>query len=254
MSWPKITIVTPSFNHADYLESTIKSIHNQGYPNLEHIIIDGGSTDGSVEIIKKYEEKLTYWVSEPDHGQTDALIKGFSHSSGDILAWLNSDDLYLDNALFTVAKYFINNPKSEFVFGNCYWIDKKGNYFYERKEIPFIKWIWLYAYNYIPQPSSFWKKNLYEKVGGLDPKFLISMDGDLFARFSNVAEIYHINQTLACFRYYEVQRNRKFRKESLLEDEIILAREIGHKPSNIEKLGFSFAAKIFHRLSRNFVQ
>ena len=96
MNYPKISIVTPSFNHAQFLEETILSVISQNYPDLEYIIIDGGSTDGSVEIIKKYEQYLTYWISEPDNGQSDALNKGFTRATGDIYGWLNSDDLYKD--------------------------------------------------------------------------------------------------------------------------------------------------------------
>src|SRR3990172_2381086 len=109
--YPKITVVTPSYNQVSFLERTILSVLNQNYPNLEYIIIDGGSTDGSVEIIKKYESKLAYWVSEPDRGQSHAINKGWMRSSGEIMAYLNSDDTYRDGALFCIAKYFTEHPE-----------------------------------------------------------------------------------------------------------------------------------------------
>ena len=117
-NFPKISIVTPSYNQAEFLERTILSVLNQDYPNLEYIIIDGGSTDGSVEIIKKYEKYLAYWVSEKDKGQSDAINKGFQKSTGDILAWLNSDDTYLSGTLFKVVKAFQENPNADLIFGN----------------------------------------------------------------------------------------------------------------------------------------
>jgi len=121
--WPKISVVTPSFNQGRYIEATIKSVVEQGYPNLEYLIMDGGSTDGTVEIIEKYSDQLTYWVSEPDEGQTDALIKGFDRASGDILCWLCSDDLFEARTLQEVAETFVEHPDWEVVYGDSFWID-----------------------------------------------------------------------------------------------------------------------------------
>ena len=123
-SRPKISIVTPSYNQAEFLERTILSVLNQNYPNLEYIIIDGGSTDSSAEIIKKYERYLTYWVSEPDDGQADAINKGFAKATGDILAWLNSDDLYLPGALLKVKESF-QNAGIAFLYGHSILVDKE---------------------------------------------------------------------------------------------------------------------------------
>lgn len=119
-SWPRISIVTPSYNQAEFLERTIFSVLNQNYPKLEYIIIDGGSTDGSVEIIKKYDKYLTFWVSEKDNGQADAIRKGFARATGEILAWINSDDTYLPGTFLKVAKAFIKNPKVDLIFGNIF--------------------------------------------------------------------------------------------------------------------------------------
>ena len=125
--YPKITVVTPNYNQGAYIEETINSVLNQNYPNLEYIIMDGGSTDGSLEIIKKYENELTYWVSEKDAGMYDALNKGFSKSSGDIMCWINSDDLLMPNALQNMNELFTDLPAVEWIQGmNCA-IDLKGN-------------------------------------------------------------------------------------------------------------------------------
>lgn len=132
--WPKISIVTPSFNQAQYLEETIRSVLMQGYPNLEYMIIDGGSTDGSIEIIKKYEPWLAYWVSEPDCGQSHAINKGWKRSGGDLLAWLNSDDFLARNALETVAIQYSACEKGKvgFIHGKAIVIDEEGQPLFER--------------------------------------------------------------------------------------------------------------------------
>src|SRR5580658_2018681 len=118
MALKKISIITPSYNQGQFLEETMLSVFNQGYPNLEYIVIDGGSTDNSVEIIKKYENRLTYWESQKDRGQTHAINKGFEKSTGEIIAWLNSDDVYCENALFIIADFFEKNIEANIVVGN----------------------------------------------------------------------------------------------------------------------------------------
>ena len=125
--WPKISIVTPSFNQVQFLEETIRSVLLQGYPNLEYIIIDGGSTDGSIDIIKKYSRWLRYWVSEPDSGQSNAINKGFAKASGEIFGYLNSDDLYEPNALKIISSYFMNNSACNLLAGECTVFDDHGS-------------------------------------------------------------------------------------------------------------------------------
>ena len=159
--WPKISVVTPSFNQGQYIEATIRSVLEQDYPNLEYIIIDGGSTDGTVEIIEKYSEHLAYWVSEPDEGQTDALIKGFDRASGDILCWLCSDDLFESRTLHEVAEIFTEHPDWQVVYGDSFWIDADSRPIRFKKEIDFNRFIWMYDHNYLPQPSTFWRRGIY---------------------------------------------------------------------------------------------
>lgn len=230
MTLPKITVVTPSFNQGRFLEETILSIHRQNYPSLEHIIIDGGSTDESVEIIQKYASRLAYWVSEPDGGQTDALIKGFSKASGEIWAWLNSDDLYEPDTLWEVAEWFQNHPEDKFIYGDALWIDFHGRPLKFKKEIPFNWFIWLYGYNYIPQPSAFWRRELYEQVGGLDRFFDLAMDADLWARFAEVCSPVHVRRVWSQMRFYPEQKNQRLREKSNEEDRIIRQRYMQEDP------------------------
>lgn len=243
MNWPKISVVVPSYNQAHYLEQTLCSVLEQSYPNLELIVMDGGSSDGSVDIIRRYADRIAYWVSERDGGQTAALIAGFACSTGDIQCWLNSDDLHERDTLEKVAGFFREQKNAEFVFGNCSWIDPNGNFLYYRREMGFNRWLWLYAYNFIPQPATFWTRSLYERVGGLDPTFLLAMDGDLFARFSRDTKVCHIDAPLARFRYYPEQRNQRLRETSDREDRRILNRELNRNVSGLEKAVLGLAAR-----------
>jgi glycosyltransferase involved in cell wall biosynthesis len=234
MILPRMTIVTCSFNQARFLEKTILSVLNQNYPELEHIIIDGGSTDNSVDIIKKYADRLAYWVSEKDRGQTHALIKGLSRATGEIQGWLCSDDLLEPGALQEVAKFFATHPKARWVYGDACWIDAEDRFIKWKREIPFCPFIWLYDHNYIPQPATFWRRDLYEEVGGLDESFKLAMDTDLFWRFSRVAHPCHVRKLWARMRSYPEQRNKTLRAESDAEDMRIRAKYLGRTPTAFE--------------------
>ena len=220
----KISVITCSYNQGEFLERTIKSVLDQDYPNLEYIVIDGGSDDNSVDIIKKYEDRLAYWVSEPDEGQTHALIKGFNRATGDIMCWLNSDDLFEPHTLKEVNEFFQNHRSAEVVYGNATWIDKQDRVVKKKKEIAFNKFILLFAYNYIPQPSTFWRKGIYKRVGGLDPDFDLAMDADLWFRFSDVSKIHHSRRLWSKMRLYPEQKNLRLRAESNVEGEILVNR------------------------------
>jgi glycosyltransferase involved in cell wall biosynthesis len=228
---PKISVVTCSLNQGRYLEATIRSVLDQGYPNLEYVVIDGGSEDGSVEIIKKYSERLAYWVSEPDNGQTDALIKGFAQTSGEILAWLCSDDLYEPNALYEAADVFVRNPQWQVVYGDSTWIDAEGRFMRPKKEIEFDRFIWLYeGSNYIPQPSTFWRRDIYERVGGLDARWDYAMDADLWARFAEVTHLHHVPRSWSRMRSYPEQKQVRLRNKSKAEGALIANRYLPDEP------------------------
>lgn len=183
--------------------------------------MDGGSTDGSVDIIKKYEKYLAYWQSQPDKGQTHAIIDGFNRAKGEVLAWLNSDDAYEPGVLKKVQSYFFEHPETEFLYGNYFLLYPDGRKIAKPK-ISFDFNICLYAYLMIPQPSSFWTRNLYNAVGGLNPEFQYAFDYDFFLRAGKYLQerpgaIVHINDYWSRFRVHDtsksVSEREKFRYE-----------------------------------------
>lgn len=204
MQYPKISIVTPSFNQAIFLERTILSVVNQNYPNLEYIIIDGGSIDDSVEIIKKYEKYLAYWISEKDSGQSEAINKGFKKATGEIFAYLNSDDIYQSNTLNYIADFFNNNRLVDILYGQAILINENDLKIGFIPALPFRLKELLNGVFSIPQQSAFWRKHVFEKLLGFNENNHTCMDGEFFARAA-----YHnfkfkkVNVVLASFRIHK---------------------------------------------------
>jgi glycosyltransferase involved in cell wall biosynthesis len=199
MDFPKISIVTVNYNMAPFLERAILSVLDQQYPELEYIIIDGGSNDGSIEIIKKYADRLSYWVSEKDNGQSDALNKGLSRCTGDIVAWLNADDYYEPGAFLKAIEAFKNNPECGVVLGACRVFENGVPDHIVKTEKITEKSLTQYWKSYFipPQPAIFWKKSIMDKTGLLKEYYCYCMDLDLWLRFSKVTRFACIPDLLA---------------------------------------------------------
>ncbi|MBL6979841.1 MAG: glycosyltransferase [Anaerolineales bacterium] len=189
---PLVSIVTPSFNQAKYLEATILSILQQDYPHVEYIVIDGGSSDGSVGIIQEYQDQIAWWVSEEDQGQTAAINKGFAQAKGDILAWLNSDDTYQPGAISEAVKFLQVNSEIGMVYGDANFIAADdqmiGKFNAQQTSYTRLR----RGGVYIPQQAAFWRADLWREVGPLDPSFYFAMDYDLWVRLSKVSEIRYL--------------------------------------------------------------
>lgn len=188
--WPRMSIVTPSFNQGDFIEKTIRSVLLQGFPNLEYVIIDGGSTDNSVEIIQEYSPWLSHWVSEPDRGQSAAINKGFTYATGDLLAWLNSDDYYMPGALQTIAKTATANPEASVFVGSARIVDRKGEIISDKEPPAEIDleslYNWMNRRDFM-QPSCFFRKAAWEAGGPLDENLHLALDLDLWLRLAKRA-------------------------------------------------------------------
>jgi glycosyltransferase involved in cell wall biosynthesis len=204
---PTISIVTPSYNQAEFLEATIESVLNQSYSNLEYIVVDGGSTDGSLDIIQRYDAQLAWWVSEPDLGQTDAINKGFARAKGEIFAWLNSDDTYLPYAASEAVEFLLAHPETGMVYGDADYIDqggvKVGRFPARQANLARLR----RGAVYVPQQASFFRSRLWKQVGPLDPSFYFAMDYDLWVRIAAVAPLHYHPRLWANFRLHSAGKS-----------------------------------------------
>ncbi len=197
-----ISIVTPSYNQSRYLEQTIQSVLTQNYPHIEYMVVDGGSTDDTINVIRRYESRLAWWASEKDQGQTDAINKGFGRARGDILAWINSDDTYEPGAFAAAAGYLQDHPEVGMVYGDCNYIDGSGNVVGKFKAAQTDHKLLRRGYTHIPQQTMFFRADIWKQVGPLDPSFYFAMDYDLWIRISARAEIKYFPQVWANFRLH----------------------------------------------------
>lgn len=204
---PRITTITPTYNQAQYIEQTIKSVLDQNYPDLEYWVIDGGSTDGTVDILRKYGDRIN-WMSETDRGQAHAINKGMERSTGEVVAYLNSDDVYEPGALTTAGQFFARHPQAAWVTGKCRIIDDNGREV--RKAITFYKNMWLrlgsytvlLILDYISQPATFWRREVLDRVGAFDEALYYTMDYDYSLRVGRHYRLQVIDEYLASFRVH----------------------------------------------------
>jgi glycosyltransferase involved in cell wall biosynthesis len=228
LPWPRVSIVTPSYNQQPFLEETIRSLLLQEYPDLQYIIMDGGSNDGTVDILRRYESWL-HWVSEPDRGQADAINKGLRMATGAILAYLNSDDIYLPGAIRTATTYLHAHPEVGMVYGDCRVIDAQGRVLGLMPGPEFDLYRYIHRAEVIPQQATFWRREALERVGAFDAGLHYSMDYDFFIRVGRAFPVAHIPQPLACFRLHGASKTVS--RESLhWRESLAVSERYGMKP------------------------
>lgn len=205
-SLPRVTVITPSYNQAAYLEQTICSVLDQNYPNLEYFVIDGASTDSSVDIIRKYEKRLAWWVSEQDCGQAEAINKGFARATGEYIAWINSDDLHMPGIICTMVDAFSHTPDVGLIYGDVVSIDQDGKPF---NIMRYDNWTLddLMAFSIIGQAGTFFRHSVLQKTGYLDTRFHCLLDHHLWLRMAQVAPIRHLPGVVAAARFHPEAKN-----------------------------------------------
>ncbi len=253
----KISIVTPSFNQVSYIKETISSIVNQGYSDLEYLIVDGGSSDGSADVISNFKDKLAYWCSEPDAGQSNAIMKGFSKCTGELFAWVNSDDVLFPNCLRLVAEYYLKNDKPDIITANIAYIDARSEikrfirvpqpsqYFFERG-------VWNST-----QPCVFYRRDLFRELGGLNTNYHLSMDVDLWARCMKAgARCIHIPVYLGGFRWHHsaktvISMRSRHKKENLETAKILNANL--NDSSLVSREMWRFVMKVYRTINLHYL-
>jgi len=221
--WPRITIVTPSYNQGEFLEETLRSVHMQGYPNLEHIVMDGGSTDNSVDVIRHYAPWLAHWQSEQDDGQSNAINRGMAMATGEVCAWLNSDDVLISEALWLVGDTFASHP-------DCHWLAGSGRLDFiddgrsgvmssqQTGRHGFLEfWHFGGGGSFVFQPSAFWRRELWHDAGGLDPAMHYAMDYDLWLRFAARTNLHTIGAVLSAAKRHGDSKTVADRNRQVIE-------------------------------------
>ncbi|MFH1185458.1 MAG: glycosyltransferase family 2 protein [Chloroflexota bacterium] len=203
----RVSIITPSYNQAAFLRQTLRSVLDQDHPELEYLVVDGGSSDGSIEIIKEFAGRLAWWVSEPDAGQADAINKGLAHAHGEITAWLNSDDFYLPGAVSAAVRVFEAHPAVVLVYGNMQAVDETNSLIntltYDQLGLED-----LLCFQILGQPAAFMRRSAVEAAGGLHSGFHLLLDHQLWVRLARLGSILHVDETWAAARYHVGAKNR----------------------------------------------
>jgi len=266
MNYPSFSIVTPSFNQGRFIEETIRSVLDQAYPDLEYVIMDGGSTDDSVEIIKRYADRLAYWTSGKDGGHYDAIVKGFAQTTGDVMAWINSDDKYTPWAFSIVAEIFATYPDIEWLTtahplvwdrrGRAVACGYRGGFdrraFMRGANLPKGRW---HGGAFIQQESTFWRRSLWERAGATIDSSTIAGDFELWSRFFGQATLHTVRAPLAGFRTHGDQISVQRRAEYLAAAEGILVRNEGRPDGPARRLlcfllHQCFGGRSLHKLPR----
>lgn len=222
--WPRISIITPSYNQGEYIEATLRSVLLQGYPDIEYIIMDGGSNDGILNILEKYKNFFTHLSIKKDNGQSDAIKKGFSIASGNYIAWINSDDMYLKNCLFKVIQQFLQNPEKEWLIGNGIFIDSKDKFLLKCKT-PLVNnnSLIIFGITFL-QPSVFFSRTLYNRVGGIDTRLSFCFDYDLFIRFIREGNPSIVDYYLSAFRLHSKAKTSTLKTLNFEEHKLVQER------------------------------
>jgi glycosyltransferase involved in cell wall biosynthesis len=207
MDLPRISIVTPSYMQGRFLEWTIRSVLGQDYPNLEYIVMDGGSTDSTRSILERYSPVLSHWESKKDNGQADAIARGFEKTTGDIMAYLNSDDMLTPGTLHKVAKYFAENPSVDVIYSHRCFVDAKNRVIGYWILPPHSSYL-MKRFDYIPQETTFWRRRIFDEVGNIDPTYRFAMDYDLFVRFMRAGRMRRLNDVFGAFRMHDCSKTQ----------------------------------------------
>jgi glycosyltransferase involved in cell wall biosynthesis len=233
-SLPRLSIVIPTYQQGGYIERTLQSIISQNYPQLQLIVIDGGSTDQTGEIIERYRQHISIYISEKDDGQSDAIRKGFDLACGDLITWMNSDDTYTEGALLAVGQFFVSNPSVRFAYGNRDVINENDQIIGRRRQPDFHPRVMRYCHMIVPQVSAFWQRSLYQESGGIDASLRFCMDFDLFVKMALISPPAHLPIILGNFRIHSDSKTSNLENVRLAEDQLVHERYCRFKPSTFQ--------------------
>jgi glycosyltransferase involved in cell wall biosynthesis len=233
---PLVSVITPSLNQGQFIEETILSVMRQDYTSIEHIVIDGGSSDDTLDVLRRYPH-LT-WVSEPDGGQSDAINKGFARARGDLLSWLNADDTYTPGAVTAAVDFLNAHPQACLVYGDCDQVDEQGRFLERLRGRPFDLRGYLLFDHEVPQPATFFRRRVIDEVGGLDAQLHLAMDFDYWIRVARVCRLEYSGQLWATYRMHPTGKTTARISEALRDHLSILDREFGdpHAPQWLSRM------------------